>query len=325
MMYRSLITLIFLTGIISGCSMADLSNTVKGGHYMETGEYRQAERYFKKAVQEHPDNDIAQYYLGRFLLAQNKAAEALPHFQKTVALDPGNADYYFWLGVAYGELGERKSERISYEKALRQNGRHPQAHLYMGHLRLRNGELKQAKMAYDAVLKEVPTNAAALYNRALILDLEGKDTAAKKAWLEYLKWYPAGRHARQAADHLNALGDFSYENHFLGNRAITLAEIKFQQSAGSVSISAYPSLRLVGAIVSNLKNGTLQVVVYVDKDKQLAKQRAIEIKKTLHKLFPAIGPDRIRISWFGTPEKVIQGKKTSIKNESVRVFLTDWK
>jgi len=82
---------------------------------------------------------------------------------------------------------------------------------------------------------------------------------------------------------------------------------------------------LVGAIVSNLKNGTLQVVVYVDKDKQLAKQRAIEIKKTLHKLFPTIGPDRIRISWFGTPEKVIQGKKTSIKNESVRVFLTDWK
>jgi tetratricopeptide (TPR) repeat protein len=291
---------------------------------MKSGEYRQAEIDFKEAVRKHPENEIARYYLGRFLLAQNKAAEALPQFQKAVALDPGDADYYFWLGVTYGELGDSKVERISYEKALRLNGRHPQAHLYLGHLRLRNGEFKQARMAYDAVLKEVPTNAAALYNRALLLDIEGKDTAAKKAWLEYLKWYPAGQHARQAADHLNALGDFSYENHFLGNRAITLAEIRFQQSASSVSLSAYPSLRLVGAIVSNLKKGTLQVVVF-DKDKQLAKQRAIAVKNTLHKLFPAIDPDRIRISWFGTPEKVIQGKKTYVKNESVRLFLTNWK
>lgn len=325
MMNKSLITLIFLASIISGCSMATISNTIKGNHYMETGEYRQAESYFKEAVREHPDNALGQYYLGRFLLAQNKAAEALPHFQKTVALDPKDADYYFWLGVTYGELGDRKAEKISYEQALRQNGHHPQAHLYLGHIRLKNGEFTQALEAYDAVLKELPANAAALYNRALILDIEGKDTAAKKAWLEYLKWYPAGRQALQASDHLNALGDFSYENHFLGSRTVTLAELTFQRSGSKVSTSSYPSLRLVGAIVSNLKKGTLQVVVYVNKDQQLAKQRAIEIEKTLHELFPAIGPDRIRISWFGESEKVIHGKKSFAKNESVRVFLTDWK
>ncbi len=325
-MYRNFIFFIFLAGILSSCGIAaDIGNTVRGNYYMKTGDYRQAEIDFKEAVIKHPDSAIAQYYLGRFLIAQNKASEALPHFQKTVALDSGDADYYFWLGVTYGELGNSKAEKINYERAIQLNGHHPQAHLYLGHLQLRNGELQQALKSYDEVLREMPTNAAALYNRALILEIERKDVTAKRAWLEYLKWYPAGQYALQATNHLNALGDFSYENHFFGRRAITLAEIKFERSGKSILKSSYPSLRLVGEILANLNKGTLQVVVFVNKDKQLAKQRAIEIEKNLYELFPAIGPDRIQISWFGVPEKVIQGKRVYSKNESVRFFLTDWK
>ncbi len=324
-MWKSLVIFIFLTNIISGCGMADLSNTIKGSYYMKTGEYSQAEVDFEEAVKKHPDSESAQYYLGRSLLAQNKAAEALSHFEKAVVLDPGDADYHFWLGITYGELGDVKAEEMSYERALRHNRHHLQARLYLGHVRLKNGNLRQAIEAYDAVLTEQPTNPAALYNRALILDIQRKYSAAKTAWLKYLHSYPAGRFALQATDHLNALGDFSYENQFLGDRAITLAEIKFQQSGSRVSPSSYPSLRLVGAVVSNLPKGTLQVVVYVYNNNQLAKERAKEIANTLHTLFPTIGPARIRISWFDTSEKITQGNKTYIKKESVRIFLTDWK
>lgn len=324
-MYRNLIFLIFLASSISGCSFADIGNTTKGERFLQTGEYRQAELTFKEAVRENPNDYTAQYYLGRFLLAQGKEAEALPHFQRAVALDPKKPDYQFWLGVAYGKLGNFKAERVQYERTLKIDDNYTQANLYLGHLRLQNGERKQAIKAYDAVLKEVPTNGAALYNRALILDIEGKDTAAKEAWQKYLELYPAGRSARKAADHLNTLGDFSYENHFLGGRAITLAEIKFSPSGNSVDSSSIPSLRLVGTIVSNRNKGKLQVVVYANKDTQLARQRALEIKNTLQDLVPAISPDRIRISWFGVPEKVIHGGKPYTKNESVRFFLTDWK
>ncbi len=325
MRWRSFITLIFLASVLSGCSMVDISNTIKGSYYMKTGEYRQAETDFKEAVKKHPDSAIAQYYLGRSLLAQNKVSKAVTHIERAVDLDSGNADYSFWLGVAYGELGNEKAEKRSYERALQLNRHHAQARLYLGHLLLRNGNLKQALQEYDEVLTAQPTNPAALYNRALILDMKGKDSTAKEAWLKYLHWYPAGRFALQATDHLNALGDFSYENYFLGSRAITLAEIKFQQPGNKVSSSSYPSLRLVGAILSNLKKGTLQVVVYVHNDKQLAKQRAMELNKTLLELCPDIRPERIRISWFGQAERVVTGKKTFIKNESVRIFLTHWK
>ena len=323
-MYRSLLALIFLASMITGCSVADFSASMKADSFMKSGDYHQAEMEFRNVVREHPESALPRYYLARFLLAQNKAAEALPHFQRAVALEPDNADYYFWLGLTYGELGDGRQERANYEKSLRLDRRHPQAHLYLGHIQLRNGELRQALKSYDAALKEVPTNGAALYNRALILDIEKNHKEAKKAWLEYLKWFPAGKHARQATEHLNTLGDFSYENHSLGKRTVTLTEIKFQRSGQKVSMSAYPSLRLVGTIAANLKKGDLQIVVYVDKNNTLARKRAIEIKETLQEQVPALKPNRIRISWFDVPEKVTIDQKVFVRPESVRIFLTDW-
>lgn len=142
-MDRSMIGMIFLAVMLAGCSLADMSATVKANRYMESGDYAQAEMEFMAVVRERPDNALARYYLGLFLLAQDKAAAALPHFQHAAALED-KADYYFWLGLTFGELGDGKQERANYEKALRLDRRHPQAHLYLGHIHLRNGELEQA-------------------------------------------------------------------------------------------------------------------------------------------------------------------------------------
>jgi len=325
MIYRKLMALVFLATIVSGCGFADIRNTNKGDRYLKTGEYSQAETTFKETIRKNPDDYVSQYYLGRFLLAQGKESEALPHFKKAVALDSGNADYQFWLGVAHGKLGDINAEWVQYERTLKIDRNYLLAKLYLGHLRLQNWAFKQAVKAYDAVLKEEPTNATALYNRALSLDLDGNATLAKVAWLKYLKLYPAGRYAQKATDRLNTLGDFSYENHFFGRRTITLTEIKYLPSGNSVDVSSIPSLRLVGTILANINKGTLQVVVYANKDTELARQRALAVKKTLHELVPTIDADRIQISWFGVQEKDIHGGKVYSKDQSVRLFLTDWK
>jgi tetratricopeptide (TPR) repeat protein len=323
-MKKSLIITIFLAGLLSGCSLADLSASMKADRYMESGDYRQAEVEFKEVVRERPDSPVAHYYLGRFLMAQHKAAEALPQFQRAVALAPDNADYHFWLGLTFGELGDGRNEKAGYERALRLDKDNAQAQLYLGHIQLRNGELHQALASYDAVLKKVPTNGAALYNRALILDMEKKQAEAQKAWLEYLKWFPAGKFASRAADHLNALGDFSYENHYLGRRTVTLADIKFARSGKELIMSANPSLKLVGTIVANLRKGEVQVVVYVENNKELAKERALRVKKTMNELVPELRPERIRVSWFDVTEKITIDHKDYVRPEAVRIFLTDW-
>ncbi len=59
MFHRQVFLLIFLVAVLSGCSMADISNSIKGSHYMATGEYQQAEKTFRKAVHDEPDNALA--------------------------------------------------------------------------------------------------------------------------------------------------------------------------------------------------------------------------------------------------------------------------
>ena len=292
---------------------------------MKSGEYIQAEQTFKQAVLQNPESDLAHYYLGRFLLAQNKGTEALPSFKRAVQLEPRNPKYHFWLGLTYGETGNVKAERGQYEKALRLKKHYAQARLYLGHLQLKDGNLIKALQSYDDVLEQIPTNGAALYNRALILDIQKKTAKATKGWLAYLKWYPAGKHAILATNHLNRLGDYSYENHSFGRRTVTLTEIKFLRSKNRISVSAYPSLRLVGAIISNLEKGTLQIIVYKEGNTTLAQQRALLVKSTLLDLFPSLSESRIQISWFGTREILQRDGQRYSKGESVRFFITDWK
>ncbi len=324
MIKKGLAALILLVSISSGCSITNYNMTHKGNEYMASGDYSQAEGAFNEEVRKAPNNALAHYYLGRFLLAQDKTSEALPQFNQAVTLDPKNPDYYFWLGMSYGEKGDLALEKMNYEQALRLDKNHAQAKLNLGHLQLREGELKQALHSYDAVLKQVPTNGAALYNRAFILGLQGQQIEAKKAWLEYLNWFPAGRQAIFAADHLNALGDFSYENHYFGQRTATLAEIKLQAETEKISISAYPSLRLAGAIVTNMPKGTLQIVVYKKGDVKLAQKEALAIKQTLHEFYSTLGDNRIQASWFGTEELNEKNGKKFVRDHSAHLFLTEW-
>ncbi len=323
-MANNFFLILFLAAIsLTGCSMNSISNSIRATHYLSTRNYEQGETSFRRAVARNPDNAQANYYLGRFLLAEKKPAAALSPLQKAVASDPSDADYHFWLGVALGENDYNSAEQEQYRKALQIRKYHMKARLYLGHLQLKKGELISALHSYDTVLKRLPLNPSALYNRALILGLQRKNSEAKKAWLKYLKYYPAGKHAIWATQHLNALGDFSYENHYFGKRTVTLAKIAFLHNNTVISVSSYPSLRLVGAIVSNMDSAILQIVVFKDGDPAAAKQRATLLKTTLHDLFPTIKSDRIRISWFGSREHIdLNGKKYS-KPESVRFFLTN--
>jgi tetratricopeptide (TPR) repeat protein len=321
---RYLIVLV-VASVLTGCSMADLTSSIKGNYYIETGDYEVAEESFRKIVINDPDNATNHYYLGRFLLAQDKIQEALLHFQKATAIDQNDSDYNFWLGVAYGEKGNLKAERLQYERTLKLSSSYTKARLYLGHSQLRSGELANALKSYDKVLDVIPTNAAALYNRALILDLQKKKRDAKEAWQEYLKWFPAGLHSIQAADHLNILGDYRYENHFIGIRTVTLKEIRFQKRSDKVSVDAIASLRLIGTIVSNLERGNLQIVVYGVDYRISAQRRANELRKKILELSPGLTPDRVWVSWFNQAEVFTKNGKENIKNNSVRFFLTDWK
>lgn len=295
---------------------------VLGEHYLQTDNLERGEEAFRQAVRERPDSAEANYYLGRFLLAGGKAKEALPPLEKAADLEPGKADYHFWLGVACGENGLRDREAKSYARALEIDPKHVQSHIYLGHLQLRKKLYGEALDSYRKTLEIWPESPAALYNRALILKALGRTPEERTAWLEYLALYPAGNLARRATDHLNKLGDFSYRNHTLGARTLTLERIAFKPFTAELDSSSHPSLKLVGATAVNMGRGTLQVAVFQKNNRELARKRAISIKKYLQDQFPDLRGDRIGISWFAVPEEFTVGGKKLRADESVRFFLT---
>ncbi len=322
------IALILLAGCVQTTAEnigSSLKYHVQGRHYMQTRNYAKGEALFRQAIKESPANAQANYYLGRFLLAEKKKKEALPYLENAVSLDSQDADYNFWLGIAYGENGDRKKERQSYNKALALEPKHLQSLIYLGHSQLKSKEYKAALATYEKAMKIWPSSPSALYNRALIMKTLGRTPEEKLAWLEYLSLYPAGGLARRATHHLNMLSDFSYRNHTLGARTVTLAKINFKPFKAELDSSSYPSLKLVGATVTNMGKGTLQVIVYQKNNKKLARKKAVNIKKYLQKTFPDLKGKRIGISWFSEPEKFKISAKKLRSDESVRFFLSDLK
>ena len=319
-----LVTLTFLAGCVQAENIgSSIKYHVQGRHYIKTRDYTKGEVLFRQAVKESPASAQANYYLGRFLLAKKKKKEALLFLENAVSLDTGDANYNFWLGVAFGENEHRKKERERYKKALVLEPKHLQSLIYLGHSLLKSKEYRAALASYQKALKIWPGSPSAMYNRALIMKILARTPEEKIAWLQYLSLYPSGGLARRATDHLNMLSDFSYRNHTLGARTITLTKINFKPFEAELDSGSYPSLKLIGATVSNMGEQTLQIVVFQKNNKKLARAKAISIKKYLQETFHDLKGKRIGISWFSEAEQFkIAGKKLQ-SNESVRFFLTD--
>ncbi len=319
--------LLLVTGIflLTGCGMTDIGSTIRGDHYLMTGDYRAGEASFRQSVREYPDSAGNNYYLGRFLLAENRAKQALPWLEKAVRLEPDDPDYHFWLGMALGATGRSKAERRQYEQALALNPKHLQSLIALGNAELKRGRYNRALALYQKALKIWPDSPTALYNRALIMKVLGRTPEEKIGWLQYLDRYPSGSLAIRATNHLNRIGDFSYRNHYLGRRTLTLTKIWFRPFTAELDPYSYPALDLVGATASNMKKGTLQVVVFQKNDRELARKRAASVKKYLQKKFPRLQGRKIRISWFDRSEVFTVDGKRQKSGESVRFFLTGWK
>jgi Flp pilus assembly protein TadD len=78
-------------------------------------------------LQETPDHTGARYLLGKILLAQGAAAEAIEHLEAAARLDPEDASVHYQLAQAYQktgrtELAEREFERYRELKDKRRGG-----------------------------------------------------------------------------------------------------------------------------------------------------------------------------------------------------------
>ncbi|WP_051694081.1 tetratricopeptide repeat protein [Desulfohalovibrio reitneri] len=302
--------------LLSGCGVVQ---DVKGKYYLQSKSFEAGAESFRAELAEDPANPRANFYLGRFLLAEDKPGEAAKYLKRATQYAPDDEDYLFWLGVARGEAGDTEKERDSYRRVLRMEPGHLGARLHLAHLQLKAGENEQALDNYRKVLDKRPYSTQALYNRALILGRLGRTPEEKTAWKHYLAAWPDGPLARLATDHLNDLGDFSYRNHLLGKRKVTLEKLAFQPFKPELWGGSTASLDLVGEILANAENLDLYVVAYQRNNRELARERALAVRDYLLENFD-LPSERVKPSWFGVAERIKVSGETFEEGQSVNLF-----
>lgn len=293
----------------------------KEENYIKSGDFGEGLKYVEKRLRKNHKDPSANYYAGRYLLAMNRQEEALPHLLQAVLLDVGEAKYHFWLGVSYWALRDFDKERKAYQRAITIDGRFNSAHLYLGHNYLDSGEWNKALKQYKKVLELEKKHPDALFNRAVAIKELGRVRQAILAWKEYLKYYPDGKWALKAVHNLNLLGDFSYRNYLFGARKVVLSRIAFEPNSAKLKKYSLPSLDVVRTMMRNNKALFFHVITYCQNNTNLARQRALSIKKHLTFNNPDIRPDRVILSWFGVGEVVQKNGKSWLEKESVN-FIT---
>lgn len=326
------VLLLVLILVSNGCVVKQIGytvkHTIKADYFLSTEEYSRGKNSFREEVEKDPNSASANYYYGRFLLAENKYSDGLTYLRKASSLDADNADYHFWTGVAHGSLGQKNKERKRYKKTLALKKDHLQALIYMGHNRFEAGKYESALNLYAQALKLWPSSPSSLYSRALIMTKLKRKPEAVDAWLEYLYYYPSGKMARNGVRQLNELDNFSYRNFPIHSRIITIGKIYFEPFSAEIARGSRSSLDLVGAVYEGFKKkgkvrgAKLHIVVYQLNNKKLAKEKAKNVKKYLLENFKDLKSKDIGISWFETAEKFRKNKGVRRVDDSVVFFVS---
>ena len=253
------------------------------------------------------------YQLGRLLLADDQAEQALVHLRRAADAHPDQARYHFWVGVNFWALHDSDKERTQYEAALALDPDFLPAHVYLGHNRLDQGDWQTALRHYDRVLQDVPDHPEALFNRGVALHHQGEAILEKDAWAAYLNVYDRGEQAIQAAAFLNANGDFTFRRIQLGPLEMVKRRITFRTGETALGEIARDTLGDIGRVLANNRKLELHIVAYVENDAQLAKLRAKAVKQYLAESAAGISPQRLKMSWFNVPEKIqLEGHTLSL-------------
>ncbi len=263
------------------------------------------------------DDSAIFFEKGVALISQDKFEASLPFFEKAASLDSDNAETFFFLGVNHGRLGHFQEEQAAYLSAIELNPDHLKAHYFLGHSYMSQEKWGKAASEYDNVLKIDPGFENAFFNKGLALKKSGRTKEAVTAWKNYLDVKKTGVWALRAVAHLNAHGDFSYRPFRMGKQKIIMGPFRKDKPEPAISLPD-ESLRRLGKSLKASTDMDLFVMVYMKKNPETARLKALRIKNKLLEHYPEIRPDRIKISWFGQEDNVSAGYASFSLEQSIR-------
>jgi tetratricopeptide (TPR) repeat protein/SAM-dependent methyltransferase len=107
-----------------------------------------------------------------------RLADARVLYTKVLALDPGNAECHYHLGLAYRQLGRVNDATVHYARAVALKPDYADAHTNLGNALYEQGKLAEAAQCYERAIALNSRDAAAHYNLANVLAQQGRTDKA---------------------------------------------------------------------------------------------------------------------------------------------------
>jgi tetratricopeptide (TPR) repeat protein len=113
-------------------------------------------------------------------LESGNYAKALEDYDKAIALDKKQADYFVNRGLVKEKLKDPQGAYADYTAAIRLQSDYAMAWLNRGNVSARAGKLKEALEDYSAAITHDPEYGSAFFNRAMVLNrMKQGDLACK--------------------------------------------------------------------------------------------------------------------------------------------------
>jgi protein O-mannosyl-transferase len=141
--------------------------------FFEEGNYEEAIRHYREAVQIKPDYIDALNGLGLSLYQTGKIDEAIEYYRRAIEISPRFIKVYPNLGIALAAKGKFADAISLYNKGLQMAPDSVELHINLGNALARSGKLEEAVKEYEKVLKIAPRNAVAHNNLDIILLQQG--------------------------------------------------------------------------------------------------------------------------------------------------------
>ena len=241
--------------------------------------------------------------IGKELLRAEQEHQAIQLLQRAALLAPEDPEIAYWEGVAYWINGDQELERKSYLRGLESEPESVSLLMNLGHNYLNAGEYRRALDVYQAVLSRSPELTDALYNSSLIYRKLGESKNETDTLKKYLEQKRSGRPAFKAVERLNELGDFSYRPYTIGIRNVIVSSDIWRTDSIS-NDQLYSELAPIIDILTNNQQLRLDIVGFVEGNREAAKHRAWILKKRLITFSNGDLQGRVTISWFDQPESI---------------------
>jgi predicted TPR repeat methyltransferase len=158
--------------------------------YYHARRYKDAERLSLSVTQKFPEHPFAWKVLGAVLKQMGKINESLVASQKSVELDPLDAEAHNNLGVTLKEQGRLDEAEVSYRQAIKLKPDYAEAHSNLGTILQELGKLDEAEASYRQAITLKPELTEAHNNLGVTLQEQGTLDKAEVNYRQAIKLKP---------------------------------------------------------------------------------------------------------------------------------------